>query len=441
MGNLTRRRFLRQAALTVGAAHLGPFVVSARAQSANSRLNLAVIGVGGRGRANLMAMAGEQVVALCDVDRNHLETAARLFPQARKYADFRELLDKEKDLDGAVVSTPDHCHAAASVMAMKRGLHVYCEKPLTHSVYEARVMTQVAAEKKVVTQMGTGAQSSEPHIRSVEMIQSGAIGDVVEAHCWTNRPIWPQGQDRPSGEDPVPAHLNWDLWIGPAPMRPFKDKYAEGPLKGKPVYHSFVWRGWWDFGTGALGDIAPHITNVVFWALNLGAPTSVEAECSGMKPETFPSWSVIRFDFPARGTQPPVKLVWYDGGKRPPADLVDGEPLPDNGTLFVGRKGRLLVEGGKLYPKKDFADYKPPAPSLPRRADIHADWLRVIKEGGQTGCHFGYAGPMTEAYLLGNIALKVGRRIEWDPVGLKITNCPEANQYLKRDYRPGYGIG
>lgn len=441
MSNLTRRRFLRQAALSAGAVSLGPWAVPARAQPAGAKLNLAIIGVGGRGHANMMAMAGEQIVALCDVDRSRLETAARLFPQARKYADFRELFDKEKDLDAAVVSTPDHTHAPASVRAMQRGLHVYCEKPLTHSVYEARVMTEVAAQKKVITQMGTGAQSSEPHIRAVEMIQAGAIGDVVEAHCWTNRPIWPQGQDRPQGEDAVPANLNWDLWVGPSPMRPFKEKYPEGPLKGKPVYHPFVWRGWWDFGTGALGDIAPHIMNVVFWALELGAPTSVEAECSERKAETFPEWSIVRFEFPARGNRPPVKLTWYDGGRRPPAELVDGEPLPDNGTLFVGRKGRLVVEGLKLYPKKDFAGYQPPAPTLPRRIDIHADWLRAIKEGGQTGCHFGYAGPMTEAYLLGNIALKVGRRIDWDPVGLKVTNCPEANRYVKREYRPGWEVG
>lgn len=440
MSNLTRRRFLRQAALTVSAASLGPLVRPAPARSANAKLNLAIIGVGGRGHANMTAMAGEQIVALCDVDRNHLEAAGRLFPQARKYADFRELLDQERDLDAAVVSTPDHTHAPASVMAMKRGLHVYCEKPLTHSVYEARVMAEVAAQKKVITQMGTGAQSSEPHIRAVEMIQAGAIGEVVEAHCWTDRPIWPQGQARPQGEDAVPAHLSWDLWIGPAPMRPFKGTYAEGPLKGKQVYHPFVWRGWWDFGTGALGDIAPHITNVVFWALNLGAPTSVEAECSEMKPEAFPSWSTIRFAFPARGDQPPVTLYWYDGGKRPPAELVEGESLPDNGTLFVGRKGRLLVDGLRLYPKKDFADYKPPEPSLPRRAGIHTDWLRAIKEGGQTGCHFGYAGPMTEAYLLGNIALKVGRRIEWDPIGLTIPNCPEATPYVKREYRQGWTL-
>lgn len=440
MSNLTRRRFLRQAALTAGAVGLGTLACPALAQSTKDKLNIAVIGVGGRGHANLLAMASENVVALCDVDRQHLEKAAKLFPQARRYADFRELLDKEKSLDAAVVSTPDHTHAAASVKAMKRGLHVYCEKPLTHSVHEARIMAEVAAQKKLVTQMGTGAQSSEEHIRSVEMIQAGVIGDVVEAHCWTNRPIWPQGQDRLAGEDRVPASLDWDLWIGPAPMRPFKDKYPDGPFKGQRIYHPFVWRGWWDFGTGALGDIAPHITNVVFWALNLGAPTSVEAECSGMKPEAFPSWSIIRFDFPARGKLPPVKLVWYDGGKKPPVDLVEGQALPDNGTLFVGRKGRLLVEGTKLYPQKDFAAFKLPEPTLPRRDEIHADWLRAIKEGGQTGCHFGYAGPMTEAYLLGNIALKVGRKIEWDPVGMKIPNCPEANQYVKRTYRSGWEL-
>lgn len=433
-----RREFLRQAAVG-GAAVVVPGASFAKGQSANDKLNIGIIGVGGRGHANMMALAGQNIVALCDIDRKRLDSAGNRFSSARKYGDFRKLLETEKTLDAVVVSTPDHCHAAASVMAMKLGKHVYCEKPLTHSIHEARVMSQTAAANKLVTQMGTSAQSSESHIRTVEAIRSGAIGPVTEAHCWTNRPIWPQGQDRPAGADPIPKHIDWDQWIGPAPMRPFKHKYTGGPFKGKNVYHPFVWRGWWNFGTGALGDIAPHFMNVVFWALELGAPTAVEAECSGMKPESFPSWSIIRFHFPARGKQPPVKLVWYDGGKRPPAELNDGKEFGSNGTLFVGRKGQMMV-GEPPTPSKDFAGYEWPKPTLPRRIEIHEDWIRAIKQNDRTGCHFGYSGPMTEAYLLGNIALKVGKKIEWDAAKMKVTNVPEANQYVKREYRKGWSL-
>ena len=271
------------------------------------------------------------------------------------------------------MSTPDHTHAPASVRAMQRGLHVYCEKPLTHSVYEARVMTEVAAQKKVITQMGTGAQSSEPHIRAVEMIQAGAIGDVVEAHCWTNRPIWPQGQDRPQGEDAVPANLNWDLWVGPSPMRPFKEKYPEGPLKGKPVYHPFVWRGWWDFGTGALGDIAPHIMNVVFWALELGAPTSVEAECAERKAETFPEWSCP--PDPGPRNRPPVKLTWYDGGRRPPA-TGDGERCPTTARCSSAAKGDCGRRGSSSTPKDSPVTNRPRRPFPPHRHSADASRIK-----------------------------------------------------------------
>ncbi|MGQ9574508.1 MAG: Gfo/Idh/MocA family protein [Thermoguttaceae bacterium] len=439
----TRREFLRQAALAGAAATaLGRFSgeMPGAARSPSEKLNIGIIGTGGRGGENMKAVSGENIVALCDVDQNHLDAAAARFPAARKYSDFRELLEKERGLDAVVVSTPDHCHAPASVMAMKLGLHVYCEKPLTHSVYEARVVAQTAAEKKVVTQMGTQTSSDENNFRIVELIQSGAIGEVREVHVWTDRPIWPQGEDRPAGEDPVPKHLDWDLWIGPAPFRPYKATYPSGRFRGQPVYHPFAWRGWWDFGTGALGDIAPHAMNVVFWALKLGPPASVEAECSGMKPESFPDWSIIRFDFPARPLMPPVRVIWYDGHKLPPAELFEGRKPGDNGCLFVGSKGRLWSEGLRLLPDKEFVDFRPPAPTLPRRPEVHQDWLAAIRKGTQPGCHFGYSGPMTEAYLLGNIALRLGRRIEWDPVKSEVTNCPEANQYLKREYRKGWTL-
>ncbi len=436
----TRRRFLRETAVASLAVGAAPIVFAAPATPPSAKLNVASIGVGGRGHANTRAMAGENLVALCDVDEGCLNRAAEEFPSARKYVDFRELLDKEKELDAVVVSTPDHCHAFASVPAMRRGLHCYCEKPLTHSVWEARLMAETAKRNKVVTHMGTGAQSSEGHIRTVEMIRDGAIGDVTAAHVWTNRPIWPQGMDRPAGEDPVPKGLNWDLWIGPAPMRPFKGRYAEGRFKDQRVYHPFVWRGWWDFGTGACGDIAPHSMNVVFWALELGAPATVEAQCSGMKAESFPDWSVITYHFPAEGKRKAMDIVWYDGGKRPSLEITGGREVGDNGTLFVGTKGLLMVGAAKPYPEKDFADYEPPAKTFRRRGEIHQAWLQAIKNGDDTGCPFEYSGPMTEAYLLGDIALKVERKIEWNAAEMRVLNCPEANQYVKREYRDGWTL-
>jgi predicted dehydrogenase len=435
-----RREVLRQAALLGAAAAVGlPRTATARPRSPGEKLNIACIGVGGRGWANTQAMAKENVVALCDVDSDRLEAAAKHFPNAHKYVDFRELFARERDLDATVVSTPDHTHAAASLLAMEQKLHVYCEKPLTHSVFEARQVAGVAARTNVITQMGTGGQSSEGFWRTVAALQSGVIGDVVEVHHWTNRPIWPQGQDRPAGTEDPPATLNWGLWTGPAPMRPYLDKYKDGPHKGAHVYHPFVWRGWADFGTGALGDIAPHSMNVTFRALKLGAPKSIDAQCSGFKGDAFPSWSIIRFDFPASGGRGPVRLTWYDGGKKPPAALVEEKQLPDNGVIFVGRKGVLY--GGTLLPKKQFTGYEWPKPAQEPYAEVHEDWLDGIRTGRRPGCDFAYAGPMTEAYLLGNISLLVGRRIEWDPVAFRVTNCEQANRYLKREYRKGWETG
>jgi hypothetical protein len=436
---LSRRSYLKTAAAAVGSAMVLPAGL-ARGYAANEKIHIGVIGAGGRGHANMMACAGENIVALCDVDENRLSRAAARFPRARKHVDFRKLLETEKDLDAAVVSTPDHCHAPASVMAMKRGLHVYCEKPLTHSVHEARVMTTVAANEKVVTQMGTQFSCFEHNFRTVELLQAGAIGPVREVHVWVGNPLWPQGQDRPEGEDPVPRHLHWNEWIGPAPMRPFKDTYTGGPLQGKPVYHPFVWRGWWDFGTGLLGDGCCHQCNVVFWALNLGSPTSVEAESSGMPSESFPEWSIIRYQFPGEGDQPTVKLIWYEGGKMPPPEVLPEGKVSSGSPLFIGEKGQLYCNPPMLFPRKSFADYEPPEPTIPRRTEVHEDWLQAIKNGTQPGCHFGHAGPMAEALLLGNVALKVGRKIEWDAAKLEVTNCPEANRFIRREYREGWGV-
>lgn len=445
---VTRRTWMKSAAVGAGGVLILPNGL-ARGYTANEAVNVGVIATGGRGGANLNGVAGQpgvNIAALCEVDRPRLEHAARRFPQARTFTDFRKLLDDTAGLDAVVVSTPDHTHAVACVRAMKQGLHCYCEKPLTRDVHEARVMTQVAAEKKLVTHMGTPSRGSEGVIRTVEIIRSGALGDVVESHFWTDRPIWPQGFDRPPGEDPVPESLDWEAWLGPAPMRPFRSKWPEGhPVYQLPpnvrhggnVYHPFVWRGWWDFGTGALGDIAPHSWHAAYWGLELDVPESVEVvETSGPVTEMFPAATVLRFHFPARGQRPATSIYWYDGGKYPSADLLGGTQPASNGSVIVGSKASL---GPGQRSISDFAEVPQ---TLRRPGDMYAEWIEGIKTSDpqRPSCPFDYAGPLTEAYLLGNIALKMERRIEWDPQAFRITNCPEANQYLKADRRPGWEL-
>jgi predicted dehydrogenase len=365
------------------------------------------------------------------------------------------MIAKEK-LDGVVVAVPDHMHAYISVWAMKHGLAVYCQKPLTQNVHEARVMARVAAETKVMTQMGTESTSEPRNMRTVELIQSGALGEITEVHVTTDRPIWPQGYDRPAGDDPVPSTFNWDGWLGTAPLRPFKSRYPEGHPVYNPapekkhqsdfqdaglspipplgvVYHPFVWRGWTDFGSGALGDIAPHGMNVVFWALDLGAPAAVEVVAtSGMKPDMYPDWSILRFEWAARGSHPPLTVYWYDGGKRPPAEI-------GGGLVWIGTKGSLPAGRGPFAGQKT-EPYPQPAPKDWGREEVHKDWAVAVRTGKPPGSHFGYSGPFTEAYQLGNIALRTGHRIEWDPHAFRITNCREANQYLWREYRRGWDL-
>ena len=441
---MTRRTCLKStaaaAALTVVPAGL------VRGYAANEKVNIGVIGCGGRGGANLNGVLRQNIVALCDVDRRPLASAAKRFPQAKTYTDFRKLLGEGKGLDAVVVSTPDHSHAPACVPAMRQGLHCYCEKPLTRDVAEARLMTELAASKKLSTHMGTPSRGSEGTVRAVEVIRSGAIGDVAEAHFWTDRAIWPQGFDRPKGEDPVPEHLDWESWIGSAPMRPFMDKWPEGhPVHKLPprqkhgayVYHPFVWRGWWDFGTGALGDIAPHMWSPVYWGLELDAPASVEVvDASGPVTEMFPAWSILRFDFPAKGGRPAVKVYWYDGGKKPSADLVKVKDPPAGGHVIVGTKA-VLGTGNKSA-----GQFGSVPKTLCRYGDMYQEWITGIKTGDpdRPSCPFSYAGPLTEAYLLGNIAMKVAQKIEWDARAMRVTNCEKANQYVKRQYRKGWEI-
>ena len=439
--SLTRRRFLRHSAAVLAA----PLVFQRSILGANEKLNVAGIGVGGKGFSDIALCDSESIVALCDVDLENAKGAYKRFPDAKRYTDYRVMFEKEK-IDAVTISTPDHVHAPAALLAMRLGKHVHCQKPLCHRVEEARLMARVAREKRVATQMGNQGHAS-PHLRRmVEILRGGALGKVSEVHVWTDRPIWPQGIERPKDTPPIPAHVSWDLWLGPAPERPYH-----------PAYLPFKWRGWWDFGTGAVGDIACHSIDLPFWALDLGAPKSVEATSSGLFAETAPLWSVITYEFPARGENPPVRLVWYDGGKRPPQEKFPGVTFDKNGIVFVGErdaayvfyqpgKGRttLFRSGAKLE------DFRSIAETLPRRPGVDGDeagdrqhrleWIEAAKGGPAALSNFEYAGPLAEVALLGNVALRAGKRIEWDSLAMRVPNAPEAEDLLRKSYRKGWEI-
>ena len=429
----SRRQFLQQG-LAAGTALAGVGYWSQRAaaesKGPNERLNIGIIGSGGRGGANLGSVSTENIVALCDVDRNNLDQAAAGHPDARRYADFRKMLDEGKDLDAVVVSTPEHTHAVATLMAIRLGKHVYCEKPLAHSVAETRAVREAAAKHKVVTQMGTQIHAEENYRRVVELVQAGAIGAVSECHVWVSRD-W-GGGERPAGEHPVPRHLHWDLWLGPAPARPFNEAYVPGPK----------WYKYWDFGNGVLPDLGSHWNDLPFWALKLGAPKTVEAEGPPVSPETAPAWMIVRWEHAARDGRPPVKLTWYHGGKRPALVSEGKVPAWENGVLFVGSKGMILADYDKfaLLPEAQFTDFKPHAPSIPPSRGQHAEWIHACKTGSPTTCNFDYSGSLTEANLLGNVAYRVGKKLEWDPAALKCPNAPEADALIRPTFRSGWTL-
>jgi len=446
--NITRRKFVGAAA-TFAAFTVVPRHVLGGAGNAvpSEKLNIAGVGIGGQGGHDVGQFKDQNIVALCDVDWRHASACFKRYPNAKLYKDFREMLDKEnKNIDGVVVGTPDHLHAPVSIAAMKHGKHVYCEKPLTHTVREARMMAEVAREQKVATQMGNQGQAGEEVRLLCETIWDGAIGQVREVHVWTDRPLngtnkwyWPQGVDKPQGEDLIPESLSWDLWVGPAPMRPYKNR----------VYNPFVWRGWWDFGTGALGDIGCHSLDPVFRALKLGYPTSVEACCTLVNDQTYPVASRVTYEFPARGDLAPVTLNWYDGGMRPPrpSELEDSRRLDTNGALYVGDKGKIL--NGRLIPESRQKEYGKPPQKLERSPGHYTEWVIACKGGKPAGSNFpDHAGLLAQVVLMGNIAIRpalkeravFGTKLLWDAKEFKFTNMPEANQYLTKDYRDGWSL-
>ena len=483
---ISRRKFVAAAA----ASSFAFTYIPRRVWGANDRFYVAGIGVGGKGAGEVtdITQAGGTFVALCDVDANRASKTFKSFPNAKVYQDFRVMLEKEKGIDAVTVSTPDHTHAIAALTAMAMGKHVYCQKPLTHSIFEARMMAQAAEHYKLQTQMGNQAHAGEPIRRAVELVRAGIIGPVREVHAWTNRPIWKQGQSaldersKLAGQ-PKPSNLDWDLWLGPAPQRDYN-----------AFYLPFNWRGWWDFGTGALGDMACHIMDMPYWALDLGSPQSVESESSGGTKETGPNWSTITYQFAARDSvgggerggavgpkaaveQPAVKFVWYDGSKdgkqnapyalieqataeakqsgEKPAALVKKSgkkkaetPIDDPKSwdlILVGDQGKMIFNRGStewiVTPSSRAEQFAKTPASIPRVANEDVEWVEACRGGKQKPLSsFDYSGPFTEMVLLGTLAVRLGKKIEWDARAMKASNAPEADEFIRREYRQGWQL-
>ena len=448
--SLSRREFLGSTATAAAGLMIVPRRVLGGPgfQAPSDTLNIGCVGVGGKGSSDIWNSSSENIVALCDVDdtmmgkflkdvNNKLEHQP-MYEKAKKYRDFRQMLDKEKSLDAITVSTPDHNHAVIAMTAIKMKKHVFVQKPLTHTIMEARLLAREAKKQNIVSQMGNQGHAEEGARLICEWVWDGAIGDVTEAHVWTNRPIWPQGINAPKEIPSLPPTLDWDVWLGPAPWRPYH-----------PAYLPFTWRGWWDYGTGAVGDMGAHLIDQPFWALKLGQPTTVQASSSEFTKDSYPLAEMITYNFPARGKMPPVKMIWYDGGLMPPrpAMMEDGRMMGDDGggCLFVGDKGMLMCntygESPRLIPEKLMQDYKRPEKTIPRSPGITEEWIAAIKAGKKSTTDFEYSGLLTEVMLLGNLALRMKDAktvLKWDGEKMQVTNLPEANSYIHKEYRQGW---
>ncbi len=427
----TRRRFMQ----TTAASGVGLWVagnsLAADSESPNEKIRFACVGVGGKGSSDSEdAGKNGDVVAICDIDEKRLNSAGEKFPNAKKYFDYRKMLEEmENSIDAVTVSTPDHSHAPASLMAMRMGKHCFCQKPLTHAIYESRLMGDVARDMKVATMMGNQGTAESGLRKAAALVHAGAIGDVSEVHVWTNRPVWPQGGSWPA-ESECPPHVKWDLFLGPADKRP----YAKN-------VHPFKWRGWWDFGTGALGDMACHTLNMAFQACDLRNPISVEAKHAGHNRESYPKWSVIDFQFPATDERPAVKLVWYDGGKLPSSELLDGRKPSSSGSILIGSKAKLFSPNDYGAAFEILGDVETPDVEFERSPGHFAEWVRAIKGGPQAMSNFtDYAGPLSETVLLGNLALWADGKVEWDAEKLVATNAPELDALIRPEYREGWTL-
>lgn len=471
---LSRRKFIKNSAVTGAGFMIVPrAVLGGKGYVAPSdQINVAGIGIGGRGGRIIQEASqvpGVNIISLCDVDLKYASKVFAAYPKASTYQDFRKMYDQEKDIDAVMVGTPDHTHAICAMPAIQRGKHVYVEKPLTHNIHEARMLTEAAKKHKVATQMGNQGNSGEGVRLIEEWFNAGVIGEVKKVHCWTNRPIWPQGVDTPKGTHSIPKDLNWDLWLGPAKERDYN-----------PAYLPFKWRGWWDFGTGALGDMGCHIVDTAFKVLKLGYPTAVEASVSQVYvgdfvladfPDSCPPASKVHFEFPGRDGMPPVELVWYDGGIMPrrPDELGPNETMGDSdgGCLFEGTRGKIVSgvygKNPKLLPYKSMKYFNQPEKTIPRIEEGHVpSWIAACKGGKPASSNFDYSGPLTETVLMGNLAirsynykeLKPGKtptswdpwnypgriKLNWDGQNMKITNFEKANQFVKGTYREGWKL-
>ncbi|MGZ8899506.1 MAG: Gfo/Idh/MocA family protein [Limisphaerales bacterium] len=427
MSRITRRQFLQSTSVLATSSFFIPRLSGA--ESANEKLNIAIIGVANQGEYNLNNVASQNIVALCDVDENFMAKAAEKFPQAKKFSDFRRVID-EKNIDAIVVATPDHTHAVATMAALKSGRHVYCEKPLTHTVSECRAIREAAKRSRKATQMGTQIHAGDNYRRVVELIQKKAIGTVQEVHVWVAGGYG--GKTLPMDTPPVPETLDYDLWLGPVPARPYH-----------PAYIPFNWRHWWAFGGGTLADIGCHYMDLPHWALGLKIPSTIEAEGPTPDRESPPTSLIVRYHYNEykRGG---IDLTWYHGGKRPERLNLPPEQAEKwkSGILFVGDKGELLADYNRnvLLPEEQFKDFMRPEPFIAKSAGHHNEWIEACKTGSKTTCNFDYSGALTEAVLLGNVAFRTGKKIEWDAKKLKAKNCPEADQFIQHHYRSGWKL-